>query len=354
MSHGAPLAVPHNVRLQHFVFEVTQACNHDCLHCYNAWKNRRPYPMGQLPTGETLAMLGTMLDQTGAELVSLTGGEPLLGEGLFEIVDFLAARGVTINLITNGTLLDEGAIERLSAGQKISIFELPLLSVDRAVHDRMSGCDGAFDKATLAMANLKAAGQRVVGVFVATRLNLGTWPETAELAVALGLDGVMFNRFNPGGRGSENLDLLQATPSEIQQALDVAEQMSREYDLPISCSIAMPPCLFDTRRYKRLTFGFCAAGTERAYYALDPMGNVRPCNHSMTILGNIRETDFRTMVDGELMKQFVEARPEFCRGCRIEDECLGGCKAAGEVCCGSPAAMDPFLKAFSGQAHKLT
>ena len=192
-----------------------------------------------------------------------------------------------------------------------------------------------------------------MGVFVATKLNLPTWRETAELAVALGLDGVMFNRFNPGGRGREHIGLLQASPAELQAALDEAERISEEYELPISCSIAMPPCLFDTARYTRLTFGFCAAGTERAYYTLDPLGNVRPCNHSPTILGNIRTTSFQEMADGEAMRSFAAARPEFCRGCKLEMQCLGGCKAAAEACSGSPWALDPFLAAFRHLAARI-
>ena len=352
---SSPLRVTHHAsRITHqqsFVVEVTQRCNHDCLHCYNAWKNPVAYPMGELPTDETLAMLGKMLDETGASLVSLSGGEPMLRADIHEIVDFLAGRGATINLITNGTLLDEGAVARLTP-DKISIFELPLLSCERAIHDRMSGAPGAFDKTTMAMADLKLAGARVVGVFVATKLNLDTWRETAELAVALGLDGVMFNRFNPGGRGREHVALLQASPAEVQDALDVAEEASREYELPISCSIAMPPCLFDVERYERLTFGFCAAGTERAYYTLDPLGNVRPCNHSPTILGNIRETPFGAMATSDAMREFVAARPAFCAGCALEDECLGGCKAAAEACTGCVSAMDPFLAAFHDQARK--
>ena len=116
----------------------------------------------------------------------------------------------------------------------------------------------------------------------------------------------------------------------------------------------MPPCLFETSRYERLSFGFCAAGTERAYYTLDPFGNVRPCNHSPTILGNIREGNFWDMVDSAPMKDFFDARPEFCGGCKLEDQCLGGCKAAAEVCCGSARALDPFVKTFSDQAEKLT
>ena len=334
-----------------FVFEVTQRCNHDCLHCYNAWKNPVEYPMGELPTAETLAMLGKLLDETQASLVSLSGGEPLLRADIHEIIDFLVGRGISINLICNGSLLDEAAIDRLSPG-RVTIFELPLLSSEREIHDRMSGSQGAFDKVTEAVAELKLREERIVGVFVATRLNLPTWRETAELAIALGLDGVMFNRFNPGGRGRENIALLQASPAEVQAALDVAEEMSEEYDLPISCSIAMPPCLFDTARYKRLTFGFCAAGTERAYYTLDPLGNVRPCNHTPTILGNIRETTFEAMATSPAMQDFVAARPAFCGGCKLEDQCLGGCKAAAEACCGSAWAMDPFLAAFQQSATR--
>jgi radical SAM protein with 4Fe4S-binding SPASM domain len=338
-------------RQDSFVFEVTQRCNHDCPHCYNAWKNPVDYPMGELGTAETLAMLGKLLDETGASLVSLTGGEPMLRPDIHEIVDSLRSRGITVNLITNGSLLDDAAIARL-APDKISVFELPLLSVERAIHDRMSGKAGAFDRATAAMAELKLRRQRVVGVFVATKLNLPTWRETAELAVALGLDGIMFNRFNPGGAGIKNLKMLQASPAEVQAALDIAEEMSARYELPISCSIAMPPCLFDTKRYKRLTFGFCAAGTARAYYTLDPLGNIRPCNHTPTILGNIRQTTFEAMAESERMRDFCQARPAFCGGCRLEMECLGGCKAAAEAATGSAWDCDPFLTAFGREAKR--
>ncbi len=335
-----------------FVIELTQRCNHDCPHCYNAWKNPVDYPAGELSTDETLAMYAKLLDETDASLVSLTGGEPMLRDDFQKIVDFLVDRGVATNLITNGSLLDEAAIEKLS-GNKISIFELPLLSVDAKVHDEMSGRVGAFDDVTMAVANLKAAGERVVTVFVATKLNLDTWKETAELAIALGADGIMFNRFNPGGEGGKNIERLQATPEKLTEAMDTAEELSKQYDFPISCSIAMPPCLFDTSKYERLTFGFCAAGTDRAYYTLDPVGNVRPCNHSTTILGNIRQKNFAELADSETMRQFMSARPTFCEGCSLEMQCLGGCKAAAEACCGSARASDPFLSAFQNQAVKV-
>ncbi len=332
------------------VFEVTQDCNHTCDHCYNCWKNPVDYPEGRLATPETLAMYGKVLDETGATLVSLTGGEPMLREDIHEIVAYLNDRGVAVNLITNGSLLGEETIERLAG--KISIFELPLLSSDRAIHDAMSGRVGAFDDSTLAMATLKAKRERVVGVFVATKKNLSTWRRTAELAFAMGLDGIMFNRFNPGGEGAKHVEELQASPEELCGALDIADEIVGEFEMPISCSIAMPPCLFDHARWERLSFGFCAAGTARAYYTLDPLGNLRPCNHSPTILGNVREKDFWELAESKVMKDFCSARPDFCEGCKLEDECLGGCKAAGEACSGSVWKAYPFLAAFASDAVK--
>lgn len=333
------------------MFEITQRCNHDCLHCYNCWKNPIDYPMGELGTADTLDMLARFLDQTRARLVTLSGGEPLLRPDVYEIIDSVRGRGAAVNLISNGSLLDDAAIARLG-GERISVFEIPLLSCERAIHDRLSGAAGAFDNATLAIASLKAAGQRVVAVFVATKLNLATWHATAELAVALGADGIMLNRFNPGGRGRENVELLQAAPAELRALLDDANAFSAEYNYSIACSIAMPPCLFDHAAWPRLSFGFCAAGTSRAYYTLDPLGNVRPCNHSGLILGNIRQTPFAKMARSAAMKEFMSARPALCRGCRMEDTCQGGCKAAAEACCGSTSEPDPFLGAFAGESRR--
>jgi radical SAM protein with 4Fe4S-binding SPASM domain len=181
---------------------------------------------------------------------------------------------------------------------------------------------------------------------VATRINVTHLRETIELAFALGADGVMLNRFNPGGRGFRNLDILQPSPAQLWEALDVANELSQEYELPISCSIAMPPCLFDHSRWPNLSFGFCAAGTDRAYYTIDSTGNLRPCNHSSTILGDLSHSGFWELIDSQEMNDFVSARPSFCSDCRVVDTCLGGCKAAGQVCYGRPEELIPLLRTY--------
>ncbi len=351
-THAVSDAPAGKRRHHHLVFEATTRCNHACPHCYNVWEADRTYPSGLLDFETTCRLLEKLIDETDMDLLSFSGGEPMLRSDFFELVDFVAGKGVDINLITNGSLLDRQAIDRIGPG-RVSLYELPLLGPTPELHDRMSGKQGAFHRVTRAIAELKDAGQSVVTAFVATNWNLDSWPETAELAFVLGADGIMFNRFNPGGRGLSHIEELQVDPGRLALALDQAQDLSREYGLAVSCSIAMPPCLFPHERWPDLSFGFCAAGTKDAYPAVDPLGNLRPCNHSRTILGNLFEAGFWELMDSETHARFVAARPAFCSDCRIVDQCLGGCKAAAEVAYGNLNQCDPFLAAYKDRAEKL-
>jgi radical SAM protein with 4Fe4S-binding SPASM domain len=344
-------------RLQTLIFEITQRCNHACLHCYNVWLpnahgNPSPYSRGELDTAQTLALLNKALDEVACNHVTLTGGEPLLREDLSQILDLLRERNVRVTLISNGRLLDEPTVVDL-LDRGVGLFELPLLSRRREVHDRLSGSSGAFDATLAAMAHIRYHWGRFVAVFVATRINLDDLYETIKLAFAFGSRGMMLNRFNPGGRGREHLDELLPSADEMNAALEIANAASEEFNFPISCSIAMPPCLIDHHKYPNLNFGFCAAGTERAYYTLDPLGNVRPCNHTPTLLGNLLGEPFADIIAPERLAPFIEAVPGFCDPCVLRDTCQGGCKAAAEVCYGSLTAEDPFLHCNREQAKPL-
>lgn len=92
---------------------------------------------------------------------------------------------------------------------------------------------------------------------------------------------------------------------------------------------------------------------ERAYYTLDPLGNLRPCNHSDLILGNLFERSFPEIIALERMQAFIEARPALCDPCPKRNECQGGCKAAAQVCTGSLSAEDPFLYHNRGEYRAI-
>lgn len=164
----------------------------------------------------------------------------------------------------------------------------------------------------------------------------------------------MLNRFNPGGRGVAHIDELLPTVDDMRQALEVAEEAAQEFHLPISCSIPIQPCLIDLSAYPHLGHGFCAAGSSRAYYTLDAVGNVRPCNHTPTVLGNAWQEPFADIIAPERLAEFVAAMPEFCASCARREECQGGCKAAAQGCYGDLCAEEPFLHQHRDRARPIS
>jgi len=330
------------------IWEATPRCNLACIQCYNVWKDDAPYPPGELSTAAGLTLIETVIKKTGCREFTFTGGEPCLREDLEALAARAVALGCSVSLITNGTLLGARRIESLmDAG--IRLFELPLNSSDRATHDRMAGMAGAFDRVTRAGAEISSRGGDLAFVFVSTTQNRGHFAETLDLGIALGAVSFLYNRYNGGGACHADPGRLMPSIEDLHADLTVAQDMAATYGLAIGASIAMPPCLIEQTRFPNVGFGFCAAGTSAAYHTVDPLGNVRPCNHTPTIIGNIFEDSTDTMAASPMMQAFVGARPGLCAGCALEEECLGGCKAAGEVCYGSVTQPDPFLRLNEGR-----
>jgi radical SAM protein with 4Fe4S-binding SPASM domain len=335
------------------LIEITQRCNHACLHCYNVWQGEprdscSGYPRGELDTASMLELLSIALDQTGCHSITLTGGEPLLRADLPFLLDFLRERNVRVTLISNGRLLDDAKAAALIQGG-VGLFELPLLSHRRETHDLLSGTPGAWDAVLRAMSAVRVHGGQFAAAFVATRLNIGNVYESIRLAFAFGARALMFNRFNPGGRGRLHMAELLPSVDQVRQALATAEAAAQEFGIPVACSIPIPPCRIDTSAFPHINFGYCAAGTQRAYYTIDPLGNVRPCNHSPLILGNLFHDSFESIVAGPLHADFLGALPASCRQCTEQDICRGSCQAAAQACYGSLNAAEPFLCSAEGQ-----
>ena len=329
--------------LKTLIFEVTQRCNHACLHCYNFWQPDADYFSGELDTASTISLLAKALDETDCQHITLTGGEPLLRQDLLQILDFLRARGARATIVSNGRLLGESTVVDL-LDHRVGLFELPLLSCTREMHDRLSGVPGAFDAVLAAMAHVRYHQGQFVAVFVATRLNLPDLYGAIKLAYAFGARGFMLNRFNVGGRGRKHVAELLPSPEQLRDALAIADAASAEFNFPVVSTIPIQPCLVDIKYFKHLSFGFCAIGTDRVYYTLDPLGNVRPCNHTPTILGNLFDNPFEALIASEKMSAFVNAAPAFCSPCTLRSSCQGGCKAAAQVSYGGLDEEEPFLR----------
>ncbi|HSB12448.1 MAG TPA: radical SAM protein [Blastocatellia bacterium] len=324
--------------------EVTQACHHRCLHCYNYWRERRaPVRDPQtLSRAEILDLIRKVRLDTPLRQVGLSGGEPLLRPDLPEIATDLAAEGLSIVVITSGALLTDELLERFPAD---TMFEFTLFSIDGGLHDRIAGRPGAFKKV---IRGIQRAGQhnfRLALACVINRLNAHDVLQTIELGIALKAEAALFNRINLSRPMLPLADQLVPSAEQLQQALDAAEDAASRYGIPVAVSVPIPPCVIDVSRYKHLHFGWCPRGGDGAYYTISYNGLLRPCNHSSVILGDLRSEGFAEIVLRESTREFWQPVPPECETCEhpLRESCRGGCPAASHECYGTSARIDPFV-----------
>ena len=302
-----------------------------------------PGGRGEMPAAQIKEIIAKLQDECPVETIALSGGEPLLRKDLPEILSYIRERNIDPMIITNGTLLTPRRVAATMVGGN---YEVTLLSYKPEVHDHLAGRAGAWQAAVDGMNNVRKAGGNLIVAFVATRLNYQDLYWTAQLGIALGAVGLMYNRLNLSRHNMNFADQLLPAPSMIEQNLDTLEEIGGKYNLPISVSVVCEPCVVNTQGYKYVHFGWCPLAGENSYFTIDPLGNVRICNHSPVILGNINQTSFSEIYfNHPYVQRFREALPEGCENCVVELQqlCGGGCKAAGEQCYGSLTRVDPFV-----------
>jgi len=337
-----------------FILELTQRCNNRCQYCYTPWGapalQYRRHSSGELSTAQLKNIIAKLQDEAAPQVIGISGGEPLLRQDLPELLAYIRGQGIAPLLITNGALMSH-EIARVITEYKSSC-EITLLSFRSEIHDALAGRRGARDEAIHGIANLVVAGARPVAVFVATRLNYMDLYRTAELAITLGASVVSYNRLNLGAHNLPLADRLLPTPEMIRENLDMLEALAEKYGVPVTIGVVIEPCVVDVRNYKHLHFGWCPLAGEGSYFTIDPQGNIRICNHSPTILGNIRRDHFPDIYyKHPYVRLFRDTWPVECQNCdpELKALCGGGCKAAAEQCYRDLQHVDPFVTISLGE-----
>ena len=334
---------PRIERVNTILFEVTTKCNLDCVYCYNAWKNDAvDYPDATvMSTRKTKKMLKKVIKESEVKDMAFTGGEPLLRDDLAELAACVALRRVRISVLTNGKLLDKLWVKDLSR-LGVSMFQLTILGADAETHDRHCG-EGSFKAIIDSAELLRSMDKRFSITHIVTQWNRHQIEEVMRLQRSLGVTSYLLNRFNAGGRGIKHIDELMLYPKELEEVLRQVDRLAGELHITPFCAVPVPPCVMDWDSFERLQFTGCWAGTDKSYFTLDPVGNIRTCNHSPLVLGNVHEEHFIDIVNKPAVHHFVQTVPEMCVGCKDLDKCHGGCKAAQQQMCGDISVPDPFL-----------
>jgi radical SAM protein with 4Fe4S-binding SPASM domain len=147
--------------------------------------------------------------------------------------------------------------------------------------------------------------------------NLNRLEKTTRDAIKLGASKIVFNRYLGPVKGN-----LLPQKSSIMGTIRIILQM-REKGFPFALGNCFPQCASQSRSFA------CTAG--RVFLAVDPFGNARPCHHSKTILGNLRESSLESLWKSKEAEKFRESFPEGCSACSRVRDCLGGCKLSLDI-----------------------
>ena len=137
-SHGR---VIHDLRVS-----ITDRCNYKCVYCRTG-EHGAQYP--ELAIDEYFRLIKLFVG-LGIEKVRLTGGEPLLRNGLIHLIEELAnlrtpsGKPLDLAVTTNGHLLEKLAVPLKAAG--LNRVTVSMDAVDAPTFERITRVPGSFEK----------------------------------------------------------------------------------------------------------------------------------------------------------------------------------------------------------------
>ncbi|MGI4859999.1 MAG: adenosyl-hopene transferase HpnH [Janthinobacterium lividum] len=154
---GAYVMKQHLTRQQRYplvlMLEPLFRCNLACSGC-----GKIDYPDEILNQRISVADCLQAVDDCGAPVVSIAGGEPLLHKGLPEVVRGIIARKKFVYLCTNALLMEK----KIDDYEPSPFFVWSIhLDGDQKMHDKSVCQDGVYDKAVAAIKLAKQKGFRV-------------------------------------------------------------------------------------------------------------------------------------------------------------------------------------------------
>ncbi len=325
----------------YFQWHFLTQCNLRCKHCY-----QDDYVHGELPF-EKLKEIADKITEALTRWnmygrISLTGGEPLLSKSLFPLIAYLNAnnRILSINILTNGTLINEEIVEKIKKFNKIKQIQISLDGGNAEEHDRVRG-KGAFNKTIKGIRLLKSANIEVALMYTLMRINKESYMDFIHLAEEENVDAITLERVTPCGNSSIS-DVLSA--EEVHEIYSNISRYSNHVKNGVKIRRARPLWVNTNCELDYLSDrvgGFCPVGLTALAILWD--GTILPCRRLEIPIGNIF-TDglFKIWYGSELLWRIRDKNKlkGKCHSCKNLARC-GGCRAVAYAITGDYMEADP-------------
>lgn len=332
------------VKLGVAVFELTDACNQACRFCYNYFKGDTNI-CTIAPPDYRLARrtLKRLLGQAEIGSISFSGGEPMLMPKIHDLTLRARFAGANVNILTNGTLLTDNDIAIFN-DIGIGKMQIPILADSANIHDSITQLAGSWERATLSARRVATTkGEWLIPVLILSRMNVERIEATMELYKELGASLVIVNRFNIGGLGKHHAAELNLSHEELRDAFRRVDAKAGELGIKVHSGVCTPMCILNTAEYPNIMFTHCSTDFSQRPLTINYRGEVRFCNHSPRILGNIHNESLSDIIERSNNDSYFATTPTRCVECKLWELCRGGCRAASEQLYGTFDRVDPVM-----------
>ena len=308
--------------LRMIAWELTRNCNLNCIHC-RASAKLGPHK-GELTTDECKEIIDGILAFSSPTVI-LTGGEPLMREDIFEIIEYGDQKGLKLVIAVNGTLLDKEKALRLKAGG-IKRVSMSIDGKDKAAHDSFRGVEGSFDAVMNAARILSEIGLPFQINTTVTRLNADDLEAIYALTKSIGAVAWHIFLLVPVGRGEG----LKGEELNAKMYEDVLEQLyavekKNEIEMKVTCA----PHYYRIVKEKGDTpkSAGCLAG--KSFMFISHRGIAQPCGYLEVPSGDVKNAGVKKVWEESSVFNELRDLSSYrgkCGGCKFLKIC-SGCRA---------------------------
>lgn len=327
--------------LKYAIVELTPTCNLRCMHCYNWWRHDGENMGGTVSYKKAFRLLDHLIKKTTVENVTFTGGEPTISDRFVELVLHAKLKGKRVTIITNGN--GPLAVYKQLTKMQVDMMEFSIHASLPEVHDRITGTPGAWENAMKHMQLMMDHGIRVTPVVVITSLNYQYVEDTVRFFFQKGIRSIMVNRYNLGGEGLHHPD-LSANASQLKETFRKLNQFAANNPLYLYSGVCTPHCVLNPEDYPYIRFGSCSSNVYQRPLTFNLDGDLRLCNHSPVVVGNIYKQSFSEIFANPYIAEWDDLNLSFCKECVRLTKCKGGCRAASEQVGLSLKNEDPIVR----------
>ena len=318
-------------------WSITENCNCNCKHCYVSSPIKKSY---DISLDECKKIIKQIAD-CGIMNISLTGGEALLREDFFLIIDELKKYNLNLtDIYTNGILISQNFLERLSRKKIKPTINISFDGIGH--HDWMRGINGAETAAINALKFCKYMGFKTVCSMCVNKINIDSIDKTIKLLDSYNVsflkisnvfDSTLWSKNNKYSLTlKETYDkFLNYISIFLKENFNIGIQLGHLFIYDKKNNIASIPCIIDSKFAS-------VSNCYNQHLFINAYGKIFTCTQftgtdiekaAPSILLDTNLSDYINNNENYIAKTKVtieQFKDKYCNNCKYKKICSSGCR----------------------------